>query len=159
MTAEPTPFPPGAPDRFTIIPDDYHVPFAGKTGDGRLFFLSNELFGTPASTGAPSSFIGLFLWKPDGSFDEVKYQAVARPSGIPIQQAVPAGEEDAFNKWVLSLGDYKLEEIEVAPFVTKFDGVPFGFVPQDIEGTMQIHVEPGNFIAYYEPWDGEDYDT
>jgi hypothetical protein len=22
-----------------------------------------------------------------------------------------------------------------------------------------IEVEPGNFIAYYEPWDGLDYDT
>jgi hypothetical protein len=152
-------FPEETPGRFTIIPDDYHVPFAGRTGNGRLFFLSEELFGIPTSTGEPTSFIGLFLWNSDGTFDEVKYEAVARPTGIPSQQAVPAARKDALQRWILSLGDYALEEIAVAPFVTEVDGVTFGFVPQDIEGTMQIHVEPGNFIAYYEPWDGEEYDT
>jgi hypothetical protein len=33
----------GAPQRFTIVPDNYHVPYAG-TADGRRFFLSDELF-------------------------------------------------------------------------------------------------------------------
>jgi hypothetical protein len=30
--------------RFTIRPDDYHVPYAGTAEDGRRFFLSEELF-------------------------------------------------------------------------------------------------------------------
>jgi len=33
-----------APTRFTIRPDDYHVPYAGTAEDGRRFFLSEELF-------------------------------------------------------------------------------------------------------------------
>jgi hypothetical protein len=46
-----------APTRFTIRPDDYHVPYVGTAGDGRRFLLSEELFkGTTA-------WVGLFLWK------------------------------------------------------------------------------------------------
>ncbi|HEX4443205.1 MAG TPA: hypothetical protein VHZ81_06510 [Galbitalea sp.] len=160
MATEAALFPSGTPVRFTIIPDDYHVPFAGRTGDGKLFFLSNELFGVPASTGEPSSFIGLFLWNADGSFDQVMYEAVARPTRLPSAQAVPGGAEDAFNRWILSLGDYVLEEIQVAPFAVEFDGVTFGFVPNEIdEDLISVNVEPGDFMAYYEPWDGEEYDT
>ncbi|MBK8866910.1 MAG: hypothetical protein IPN45_02200 [Actinomycetales bacterium] len=57
----------GAPTRFTIRPDDYHVPYAGTAQDGRKFFLSNELFDPDGRAWA-----GLFLWKPDGTFDEVQ---------------------------------------------------------------------------------------
>jgi hypothetical protein len=32
-----------APTRFTIVPDDHNVPYAGTAGDGRKFFLSDEL--------------------------------------------------------------------------------------------------------------------
>jgi hypothetical protein len=78
-----------APARFTIVPDDYHVPYAGTAEDGRKFFLSDELFD------ASTAYVGLFLWKADGTFD----------------------------------------------------------------GVYSINIEPGNFIAYYEPWDGLTYDT
>jgi hypothetical protein len=33
-----------APERFMIVPDDYHVPYAGSAEDGRKFFLIDELF-------------------------------------------------------------------------------------------------------------------
>jgi hypothetical protein len=38
-------------------------------------------------------------------------------------------------------------------------GVTFGWVVQEFEGEYSINIEPGNFIAYYEPWDGLGYDT
>ena len=71
-----------APTRITIVPDDYHVPYAGTAGDGRRFFLSEELFtsGTQESDG--NAYVGLFLWSADGSFDEVKVDAVGRPEGV-----------------------------------------------------------------------------
>jgi hypothetical protein len=69
-----------APDRFTIAPDDYHVPYAGTAEDGRRFFLSDELFG---GRGGGSSYVG----------------------------------------------------------------------------THFVGIVPGDFIVYYAPWDGLDYDT
>ena len=40
-----------APRRFRIVPDDYHVPYAGTAEDGRRFFLSEELFAPGPRTG------------------------------------------------------------------------------------------------------------
>ncbi len=157
---DPSVFPSGTPERFRIVPDDYHVPFAGTAQDGRRFFLSNELFGSRHDSDSTSSFIATFFWNSDGSFESVDVSEVDRPEGIPRAQAIPAGPEDALNRMILKLGDFTLEPIEVAPFALDTDGVTFGFVPEEIdEDTISIQIQPGNFIAYYEPWDGEDYDT
>lgn len=146
----------GAPERFRIVPDDYHVPYAGTAGDGRRFFLSEELFGYTSDAG----YVGLFLWNADGTFDEIKVDAVRRPDGVPPGQAVPADSGELVEKRLAELGDYRLEPVDVAPFTTEHDGETFGWqVGQYDDGTYFVNVEPGNFIAYYEPWDGVDYDT
>ncbi|WP_350277075.1 hypothetical protein [Kribbella sp. HUAS MG21] len=142
-----------APERFTIVPDDYHVPYAGTAEDGRKFFLSDELFTFN------SAYVGLFLWKPDGTFDEVRVDEAGRAQGVPPGQAASAGEDELVASRLAELGKYVLEPIEVAPFSVEIDGVTFGWVGEDYEGTYSIHIEPGNFIAYYEPWDGLEYDT
>jgi hypothetical protein len=144
-----------APERFTIVPDDYHVPYAGTSGDGRKFFLSEELFHPGGS-----AYVGLFLWNADGAFDEMVVEEVSRPSGLPAGQAGPAGADALVNARLAELGDYVLEPIEVEPFTKKVDGVTFGWkVGQYEDGSYYINIEPGNFIAYYAPWDGLGYDT
>lgn len=143
-----------APERFTIVPDDYHVPYAGTAEDGRKFFLSEELF----SRG--SAYVGLFLWNADGTFDEVRVDKVSRPGGLPPGQAGPAGAKALVEARLAELGDYRLEPIEVEPFTEKIDGVTFGWEVDQYEGgSCSINIEPGNFIAYYEPWNGLEYDT
>ncbi len=144
-----------APERFTIVPDDYHVPYAGTAEDGRKFFLSEELF-SPAGT----AYVGLFLWKADGTFEEVRADKVSRRKGLPPGQAGPAGAATVLDARLAELGDYVLEPITVEPFTETVDGVTFGWkVGQDDDGTYYINIEPGNFIAYYKPWDGLEYDT
>ncbi len=148
-----------APERFTIVPDDYHVPYAGTAEDGRRFFLSEELFGARPRQHALTSYVGLFLWSADGSFDEVRVDLVPRPGGLPPGQAGPAGAEDLVNARLAELGDYVLEPIEVEPFTEKIDGVIFGWKVHRYDGVYSINIEPGDFIAYYAPWDGIEYDT
>ena len=153
-TPEPAPEP--APERFTIVPDDYHVPYAGTAEDGRRFFLSEELF----SPVRGSAYVGLFLWEADGTFDEVRVDRVSRPGGLPPGQAGPAGAADLVDARLAELGDYVLQPIEVEPFLEKVDGVRFGWkVGQYDDGSYYINIEPGDFIAYYAPWDGLGYDT
>ncbi|MFI7586251.1 hypothetical protein ACIB24_04180 [Spongisporangium articulatum] len=143
----------GAPTRFTIRPDDYHVPYAGTAEDGRKFFLSNELF--DSGTG----WVGLYLWKADGTFDEVKVEAVGRAEGVPPGQAAASGD-DVTRKRLDELGDYTLEPISVEPFMTKVHGTEFGWhVGHYDDGTVYVNIEPGDFICYYAPWDGYVYDT
>jgi hypothetical protein len=137
------------------VPDDYHVPYAGTAADGRKFFLSEELF-TP---GGPS-YVGLFLWKADGRFDELRVDEVSRPKGLPPGQADPAGTKALVDAHLGELGDYVREPIEVEPFTRQVDGVTFGWRVHRFEGgPPHIHIAPGDFIVYYEPWDGLDYDT
>jgi len=150
----------GRPTRFRIVPDDYHVPYAGVAEDGRLFFLSDELFSRDED--GASSYIGLFLWKPDGTFDELKVDRVGRPEGLPPGQAGPAGSGDAkalLRARLDELGVYDRRPISVAPFTRVVAGVTFGWELQEFEGTLSLTIAPGDFIAYYEPWDGLDYDT
>lgn len=146
----------GPPRRFTIVPDDYHVPYAGTAEDGRRFFLSDELFtfGTPGQ-----SYVGLYLWNADGSFAEVRVDAVARHDGLPPGQAASAGADELVKARLAELGDYQLEPITVEPFLETVDGVAFGWAVTEFEGQYSINIEPGDFIAYYEPWDGLGYDT
>lgn len=142
-----------APERFRIIPDDYHVPYAGTAGDGRRFFLSEELFTDGRA------FVGLFLWHADGTHDEVVVDEVARRGDVPPGQAAPAGAAELVAERLRGLGDYTLEAIDVAPFVTVIEGVRFGWEVDEYDGTLSIMVSPGDFVCYYEPWDGLDYDT
>ena len=143
-----------APRHFTIVPDDYHVPYAGTAEDGRKFFLSDELF-VPGG----AAYVGLFLWKADGTFDEVRVDKVSKPAGLPPGQAGPADASDLVAARLAGLGHYVLEAIQVEPFTTKVDGVTFGWRVSNFEGDYSINIEPGDFIAYNAPWDGLDYDT
>ena len=52
-----------------------------------------------------------------------------------------------------------LEPVVVAPFTTQVDGVTFGWEVDEYDGDYSVTVAPGDFIAYYEPWDGLEYDT
>ncbi len=142
-----------APERFTIVPDAYHVPYAGSTEDGRRFFLSDELFDLG------SGYVGLFLWKADGTFDEVRVDQVRRSEGVPPGQAASAGADELVASRLAELGKYVLEPIEVDPFAVEVDGVTFGWVVNQFDGIYSINIEPGDFVAYYEPWDGLGYDT
>jgi hypothetical protein len=142
-----------APAHFRIVPDDYHVPYAGTAEDGRKFFLSEELFDPE------SAYVGLFLWKADGTFDEVRVDKIPRPAVGPPGQAGPAGADKLVAARLAELGKYVLEPIQVKPFTKDVNGVTFGWVVDQFDGQYSIHIEPGNFIAYHEPWDGLDYDT
>ena len=91
-----------APTRFTIRPDDYHVPYAGTAEDGRRFFLTKELFSET------SAWVGLFLWKADGQFDEVRVSAIGRAPGLPPGQAAPADSADLCKLALLNLASTSL---------------------------------------------------
>ena len=148
-----------APERFTIVPDDYHVPYAGTAEDGRKFFLSDELFTVGGGGSSGAAYVGLFLWHADGTFDEVRVHKVPRPGGLPPAQARSAGRKGIVDAELAELGDYVLEPIKVEPFTEKVGGVTFGWKVGHYGHIVFISILPGDFIAYYAPWDGLDYDT
>lgn len=145
------------PDRITIVPDDYHTPYAGIAADGRKFFVTDELFyGT--GPGQITGYVATFLWRADGEFDELRVDEATRPAGFPPGQPVPA-EGAGLTAHLAALGGHTFESIVVAPFSAFRDGVEFGFVPRDEGGFAIVDLQPGFVIAYYEPFDGLEYDT
>jgi hypothetical protein len=89
----------------------------------------------------------------------VRVDKVPRPAGLPPGQAGPASADDLVASRLTELGEYILEPIEVEPFAEDGKGVTFGWMVNQFDGEYSINIEPGEFIAYYEPWDGLAYDT
>jgi hypothetical protein len=56
----------------------------------------------------------------------------------------------------------RLQRIEIAPFTMDRFGTTFGLIPrppEDDDNGWWVDVEPGNYMAFHEPWDSGDYDT
>ena len=60
-----------------------------------------------------------------------------------------------------SLGDVEFGDIRIEPFKTEKHGIEFGLIPRECEDEDDepaIELQPGNYMAFFDPWDG-DYDT
>jgi hypothetical protein len=60
------------------------------------------------------------------------------------------------------LGEVAFGRIEVQPFAIERFGTTFGLVlrePEDDDDEWAVEVQPGNYMAFFEPWDSGDYDT
>lgn len=146
------------PERILIAHDDYHAKYVGRTADGRQFFLT-----TPFCPGGPD-FIALFLFDDGGELLEAKIDILGPRADARLPgNAKPHGadEQQQLEQKLAELGEVSFESIEVKPFAIERDGVTFGLIPQEPEEPDEdwcVIVEPGNYMAFYPPWEG-DYDT
>ena len=61
-----------------------------------------------------------------------------------------------------SLGDVSFERVEIAPFSVERFGLEFGLIarpPEDGDDAWAVEMQPGNYMAFFEPWDSGEYDT
>ena len=144
---------PNAPFRIRLVPDIFHVRYAGTAADGRRFFLSDKLFD------GDRQFVAVFLWRSDGEFDELRVDTVPRTERGPIGQLLRWDARPFVRARLAELRPIVREPISVAPFEETRDGVRFGFIERELDGQPDVYVSPGDFIAYYPPWDGLEYDT
>lgn len=67
-----------------------------------------------------------------------------------------------YEQRLLDLGDVSFERIEVAPFSIERFGTTFGLVlrvTEDDDEVWAVEVLPGNYMAFFEPWDDGEYYT
>jgi hypothetical protein len=67
-----------------------------------------------------------------------------------------------YDSWLRELGKVSFERIEVAPFSIDRFGIKFGLIlrePEDEDDVWAVELLPGNYMAFFEPWDSGDYDT
>ena len=144
------------PTLISLDPDDYHARYVGHLSDGRQFFLTSPF--VPAIQGNPGrEFIALYLFNETGILLEARIVDMGTRANL--------NKEDATRQFSILLGEvgkFDSRRIEIQPFEIQRFGVAFGFIPrapQKDDGDWWVVVQPGNFMAFHEPWDSGEYDT
>ncbi|WP_369142023.1 hypothetical protein [Streptomyces sp. R44] len=147
----------GSPPALVAINhDDYHAQHVGRTADGRQFFLTTP-FVPAIGTEAGGEFVALFLFNATGRFIE----AVIDHFG-PRATMDKDARRERYERLLHELGPVTFERIEVAPFAVERFGTTFGLVlrePDDEDDEWAVELQPGDYMAFFEPWDSGDYDT
>ncbi len=144
------------PKLIAIDHDDYRAEHVGRMPDGRQFFLTTPF--EPASEKSEGcEYVALYLFDKKGKLIDAKIDSFGPRESM----------NDDDRRWVYEarlqeLGEVSFERIEVAPFsVERFDTV-FGLVlrqPEDEDDVWAVEAQPGNYMAFFEPWDSGEYDT
>ncbi|MCC6939068.1 MAG: hypothetical protein IT226_12680, partial [Flavobacteriales bacterium] len=102
-------------------------------------------------------FVALYLFDEMGRLIEARIDAFGPRATL---------DDDArrtmYEKRLKELGPVTFERIEVAPFAVERFGTTFGLVlrpPEDEIEVWAVEVQPGNYMAFFEPWDSGEYDT
>lgn len=142
------------PKLIAIDHDSYHTEHIGRTRDGLQFFLTNPF--VPANPNNPGrEFVALYVFGAEGNLIEAKIDDFG-----PRASMDKAAADRVYATRLKELGEVSYERIEIAPFSLERFGVTFGLIPDvDEEGVLSMILEPGDYMAFYEPWDSGDYDT
>jgi hypothetical protein len=168
------------PPKKLIIPhDDYYGKLVGHMVSGDQFFITTP-FVWDVPPGAGREFVALYMFSSDGDLKDALIDDLGQRADLigkeparilPGNIARPTPVSDAIiDKRLASLGEICYENIMVKPFSFERFGVTFGLIPDDPDedeedgnnknsgAQKSIILEPGNYMAFYTPWDGE-YDT
>ena len=146
----------GPPDYVAINHDDYHAKHIGHTADGRQFLLTTPF--EPATGGrAGCEYLALYTFDEGGGLIDAKIESFGRRDR--------AKHEDIsarYESTLASLGAVSFDRIVVAPFKVDRFGTAFGLIlrePEEEGDVWAVEMQPGNYMAFFEPWDSGDYDT
>jgi hypothetical protein len=67
-----------------------------------------------------------------------------------------------YEQRLAELGKVTFDRIEVKPFAIERFTRQFGLIPREPEEDDEpwaVEMMPGNYMAFFEPWDSGDYDT
>ena len=144
------------PNLIAIERDDHHASHIGSLPDGRQFFLTTPF--VPAVGSDPGrEFLALYLFDKRGSFLEARIDDLGTRAEFDAERA-----RGLFEQRVGELGPLEYGRIEVQPFEVERFGTKFGLIPRPPEedgDEWAVEIQPGNYMAFFEPWDSGDYDT
>ncbi len=146
----------GPPDIIAINNDDYHAEYVGRTSDGRQFFLTTP-FEPAIGNRKGSEFIALYLFDDQGVLIEAKIEDLGPRDTLDEERRIQLRDQ-----WLHELGKVTYDRIEVTPFAVERFSTTFGLVlrePEDDDDPWAVEMQPGNYMAFFEPWDSGDYDT
>lgn len=146
-----------APPRlFAIDRDDYHAEHVGRTPAGQQFFLTTP-FEPAAGSAAGCEFVALYLFDQQGLLIDAKIDSVG-PRAAMNDEA----RKSLYAQRLAELGQVSFRRIEIAPFSVERFGTTFGLVlrePDEDVADWTVEAEPGDYMAFFAPWDSGEYDT
>jgi hypothetical protein len=144
------------PKLVAIDCDDYHAQHVGRTKDGRQFFLTTPF--VPASGKREGSeYVALYVFDGSGKLLDAHVDDFG-----PRAMMDKAHRDDVYKRRLEQLGAVSFERIEVAPFAIDRFGTTFGLVlrhPEAEGDPWAVEAQPGNYMAFFAPWDSGEYDT
>lgn len=144
------------PDMIAIDHDDHHAEHVGHTVDGRQFFLTTPF--EPAIGGRMGGeFVALYLFDTAGKLLEARIDDFGPRATLDDNK-----RRQVYEQRLKELGDVTFDRIEVAPFAVERFGTTFGLIlrePEEEDDPWAIEAQPGNYMAFFEPWDSGEYDT
>jgi hypothetical protein len=145
----------GKPELVASENDDYHAEHVGRTSDGRQFFLTPFVPAIDKRKG--NEFVALYLFDGEGKLIEAKIDEPGPRENMDEHRRAELIEER-----LTALGEVSRKRIEVAPFEVERFGTTFGLVarpPEDVNESWWVEAQPGNYMAFTEPFDSGEYDT
>jgi len=144
------------PELIAIDHDDYHAKHVGRLPDGRQFFLTTPF--EPAIAGRKGSeYVALFLFDHDGNLVDAQIDDFGPRDALDDE-----ARRRCYDQRLQDLGEVTFGRIKIKPFAVQRFGTTFGLIPRVPEGEEDIgavELQPGNYMAFFEPWDSGEYDT
>ncbi len=144
------------PKFIAIDHDDHHASHVGRTAKGAQFFLTTPF--VPASEDSPGrEFIALYIFDRNGRLRKAYIDDLGLRPRLDDQH-----RRKIFERRLAALGPVSFGRIRVRPFQLKRFGVTFGLVPEPLEDEGDnwcVETQPGNYMAFFKPWNSGDYDT
>ena len=144
------------PKIIAINHDDYHAKYIGRTTDRNQFFIT-PLFVPKIGDNPGCEYVAKFIFNPKGELIDHEIVSLGPRANMDHQKRVQIRDE-----FIESLGKLVYERIQIAPFCIEQDGKKFGLIirkPETKNGVWAVELLPGNFMAFFEPWDSGIYDT
>jgi hypothetical protein len=144
------------PSLIAIDHDEYHASRVGRIKDGLQVFVTTPF--VPAFGGESGrEFLAVYLFDTRGKLVEARIDDLGPRAEFDRDQAVRV-----LDQRISELGPIDYCRIEVQPFAVERFGTTFGLVPrppEDEGDSWWVEMQPGNYMAFHEPWDSGEYDT
>ena len=143
------------PDLIAIEHDNYHAEHVGQTADGKQFLLTTPF--VPSSSESGGEYIALYLFDGAGNLLEALIDELGERAAMDR-----AERRRLYEARLLGLGEVTFQRINVVPFALERFGTTFGLVvrhPVAEDDVWAVEMQPGNYMAFFEPWDSGIYDT
>jgi hypothetical protein len=143
------------PTLIALDSDEYHAQHVGRLPDGRQIFVTTPF--VPAGDGDRGrEFIAAYVFDITGALIDARIDDLGPRKQVNESEALRL----LHGRWT-ELGPVSPGRIQVQPFSIQRFGITFGLIPRvsDDDDEWWVECEPGNYMAFHEPWDSGEYDT